>query len=353
MGLPVGGHPPVPGVRPPLPVDRARSSFGTRCQSKATPDRATASRRTARTGEFRAVVHDGPPEGQPTLVATMKGGKAVRGKAAICPFCEHVHPKATPYPAAGRRARPGRASASPPTWTTVSGQTLPRADRTRSEPQPRPPSELLAGGGRLRAGHARPSRTSASLRATTTRSVLRSTARGPTATSATPDRRSASFGWRAIIAELGTELMTSMGSANGTPPRSPATRHRCSCGRSRDPREGPLCNPHRAPDQSTACHVNHIFTNEASIAFSYDYFETGLGDGPGTWDVSADDTVAVLRNQAGRSAGDPPTSAAARQSPCRMRDKSCVRRRHRPPIRQHDRLHGRLGPVLTSGSSAP
>ena len=29
--------------------------------------------------------------------------------------------------------------------------------------------------------------------------------------------------------------------------------------------------------------VDHIFTNEASIAFSYDFFETGLGDGPGTW----------------------------------------------------------------------
>lgn len=47
-----------------------------------------------RTGEFRAVVHDGPPEGQPTLVATMKGGKASLGKAAVCPFCDHVHPKA-------------------------------------------------------------------------------------------------------------------------------------------------------------------------------------------------------------------------------------------------------------------
>ena len=25
----------------------------------------------------------------------MTGGKAVRGKSAICPFCDHVHPKAT------------------------------------------------------------------------------------------------------------------------------------------------------------------------------------------------------------------------------------------------------------------
>lgn len=46
--------------------------------------------------------------------------------------------------------------------------------------------------------------------------------------------------------------------------------------------------------------IGHIFVNEASIAFSYDYFETALGTGPGTWDSLADDTVAVLRNQAAR-----------------------------------------------------
>ncbi|MCZ7536065.1 MAG: DUF1156 domain-containing protein [Acidimicrobiia bacterium] len=44
-------------------------------------------------GTFRAVVHEGPPIGQPTLVTVTRGGKAQRGKAAVCPFCEHVHPK--------------------------------------------------------------------------------------------------------------------------------------------------------------------------------------------------------------------------------------------------------------------
>ena len=46
-------------------------------------------------GTFRAVVHDGPPVGQPTLVAPLKAGKAVKGKAAVCPFCEHSHAKDT------------------------------------------------------------------------------------------------------------------------------------------------------------------------------------------------------------------------------------------------------------------
>ncbi len=49
--------------------------------------------------------------------------------------------------------------------------------------------------------------------------------------------------------------------------------------------------------------VKHIFTNEASIGFSYDYFETGIGGGPGSWGSLSHDTVAVLRNQAGRPSG--------------------------------------------------
>ncbi len=46
-------------------------------------------------GTFRAIVHDGPPTGQPTLAATMRAGKTVKGKSAVCPFCEHSHPKDT------------------------------------------------------------------------------------------------------------------------------------------------------------------------------------------------------------------------------------------------------------------
>ena len=49
-----------------------------------------------------------------------------------------------------------------------------------------------------------------------------------------------------------------------------------------------------------AVYINHIFSNEASIAFSYDYFETGLGDGPGTWPSLADDTVSAA-SQADRA----------------------------------------------------
>ena len=61
-----------------------------------------------RTGEFRAVVHDGPPTGQPTLVSRTRDGKAVKGKSAVCPFCEHVHSKADPPTARSGGLRGGR-----------------------------------------------------------------------------------------------------------------------------------------------------------------------------------------------------------------------------------------------------
>lgn len=46
-----------------------------------------------KTGEFNVVVHDGEPEKAPTLAnAIDSDGKKVRGKAAICCHCGHVHP---------------------------------------------------------------------------------------------------------------------------------------------------------------------------------------------------------------------------------------------------------------------
>lgn len=51
--------------------------------------------------------------------------------------------------------------------------------------------------------------------------------------------------------------------------------------------------------------VEHIFVNEASIAFSYEYFETALGDGPGSWTSICERTLATLTAQGGRLGGRP------------------------------------------------
>lgn len=63
----------------------------------------------------------------------------------------------------------------------------------------------------------------------------------------------------------------------------------------------------RRPGSSNRVYVSDIFTNEASIAFSYDYFESGIGSGPGTWESLGRDTIATLRHQCARPAGNPAT----------------------------------------------
>jgi len=62
----------------------------------------------------------------------------------------------------------------------------------------------------------------------------------------------------------------------------------------------------RRPGASNRVYVSDIFGNsESSIAFSYDYFEVGIGDGPGSLRSLGRDTLAVLRNQVGRLGGQP------------------------------------------------
>ena len=78
----------------------------------------------------------------------------------------------------------------------------------------------------------------------------------------------------------------------------------CWFAKLKDRRAARALLPHKHAT-SNRVQTNHVFTNEASLAFSYDYFESGLGDGPGTWPSLSDDTIAVLRNQASRPAGKP------------------------------------------------
>ena len=68
--------------------------------------------------------------------------------------------------------------------------------------------------------------------------------------------------------------------------------------------------------------VNHIFGNEASISFSYDYFETGVTDGPGSWSSLVERTMTALRRQTGRAAGVPADISRGSATSLPMRDNS-------------------------------
>ena len=51
--------------------------------------------------------------------------------------------------------------------------------------------------------------------------------------------------------------------------------------------------------------AGHIYFNDSGISHSFDYFETGCGQGPGTWDSLASHTVNSLKKQLARVNGQP------------------------------------------------
>ena len=63
----------------------------------------------------------------------------------------------------------------------------------------------------------------------------------------------------------------------------------------------------RVPGNSNRVYTSDMFQNEASIAFSYDSFEAGIGLGPATWSSVSQDTMSALRNQLGRAGGSAAT----------------------------------------------
>jgi putative DNA methylase len=72
--------------------------------------------------------------------------------------------------------------------------------------------------------------------------------------------------------------------------------------------------------------VSDVFATESSLAFSYDYFEAGLADGPGSWDSVKTHTLAALRNQFRRRQGRPAIiqRGNAVALPVRPESQSCV-----------------------------
>jgi putative DNA methylase len=253
------------------------------------------------THEYRAVVHDGAPTSQPTLVATMKAGKAVRGKAAICPFCDHVHPKATHarlmMEGNGRDELLVAADLDP-----VVGKhfRVPMADERAAAARA---AELIAAEQEFAPGL--PAVPAEGIPEGNNDTVRPSAYGAKTYGDLCNSRQTLGFIRLArVIAGLGAELVQEHGLSEGY--AAALTGYACSVfvRKIKSSTRGATLRQHN-DRTSNRVQVNHIFTNEASISFSYDYFETGLGDGPGTWPSLADDTIAVLRNQAGRSNGRP------------------------------------------------
>lgn len=270
------------------------------------------------TGQFKAVVHDGPPTGGPTLTATMKAGKAVRGKAAICPFCSHVHAKATHArlmnEGLGEDALLVVADLDPVVGKRFREPTLSELDAVRraagaltDEPDfargvPAVPNEAIPLGNN---------------------DTVRPLAYGArTYGDLCNTRQTLGFVRLArVIADIGSEVTETHGLSEKYAQALVGYASSVLVRRLRRATRGTTLQPHLHAT-SNRVQTHDIYINESSIAFSYDYVETGLGDGPATWPSLADDTVAVLRNQAARKPGLPADLSRGSATALPMRDGS-------------------------------
>lgn len=240
-------------------------------------------------GTFRAVVHDGPPRRKPTFInITGAGGKKVKGKTAICPFCDHAHPLAVHQrlaadgdfrdallvvgdidPLVGKSFRM-------PTSEELEAAAKAEIDLLKEEKfekfLPAIPEELI------------PLNNGATIRpqlygASTYGDVMCS-------------RQTLNFIKLAkTIDEIAVEL--SNGGLSDTYVRA-LTGYAAAAMLRKIKYSTRGANLQIKPKGPVM--VNHIFVNESTIAYSQDFFEAGIGEGPGTWSSLIGSTVSTLRN---------------------------------------------------------
>ncbi|MFF0831614.1 DUF1156 domain-containing protein [Streptomyces sp. NPDC003344] len=248
------------------------------------------------TGICEAVIHDGPPTGTPTRVQAGKSKYSSTGRVAVCPFCDHVHSKAvhtrlsmeglrqdqllvaadidddgtkvfrppiTEEVSAARRAaealkneppfgilpaRPDEAIPEGNTWTI---QSVNYGDRTYGDL-----CEARQTLGLVRLARAINEVTEACLKAGISAEYARALAGYATAAMMRKIRRST----------RGARLQKAGGAQ-----------------------------------------VGDIFVNQSAVSFSYDWFESGLSSGPGSWESLSRQTVTALRNVRQRAMALPAT----------------------------------------------
>ncbi len=264
-------------------------------------------------GSFRAEVHAGPPVGQPTLVSV--NGR--RGKTAICPFCQHPHVKDVHV----RLMNDGLAADE----MLVVADLDDAVGKSFREPRA---EELVALSAATQDLSAEPSF-------------------GP-GLPAVPDERvpfgnndtvrPSMYGYRSYgafcndrqtlgfvrLARIINAIAESVLKAGASPDYVAALIGYAAANfvrRIKSSTRGTALRSHNHPD-SNRVQTNHIFSNEASIGFSYDYFETGCGSGPATWGSVSPDTMAALRNQFERSPGTPGVIRRGSAAALPMHDRS-------------------------------
>ncbi|MDX2758197.1 DUF1156 domain-containing protein [Streptomyces europaeiscabiei] len=238
------------------------------------------------TGTCEALVHDGPPIGTPTRVQAGKSKYSADGRVAVCPFCDHVHSKAvhTRLSAEGMREDMLLAAADidPEDKTKVFRQPTDRelsaakqaAAALENEPpfglMPARPDELIAPGNtRTIQSVNYGDRTYGDMcEARQTLGLVR-LARAINEVTQECLKAGVSTDYARALAGYATAAMM--------------RKIRRSTRGARLQKAG-------------GAQVGDIFVNQSAVSFSYDWFESGLSSGPGSWESLSKQTVTALRN---------------------------------------------------------
>ncbi len=249
------------------------------------------------TGTYDIVIHDGPPTGTPTrVVAHGKSRYDASGKVAVCPFCSHTHPKDVHtrlaaggfgqdhlLVAADLDADVGKVFRLPTQEerdAAAAAKFALAAEKPFRTGLPAVPNEPIPPGNTW----------------TVQALVYGTRSYGEMCN----DRQTLGFVKIArAIEQIGVEL-NQLGCSQDYVTALCGYASAVMVRKLRRSTRGCTLQPSRDG-------VSDVFATESSLAFSYDYFEAGLSDGPGSWESVKTNTMAALRKQFDRRPGVPAT----------------------------------------------
>lgn len=249
----------------------------------------------AASGTWSVVVHDGEPQRPPTRqVPPGRSKYDSNGRLAVCPFCGHAHDRHmqmrilaegggndAPLLAADLDAEVGKSyrALEPVELEAITAAAAVVGDQPRFGPfLPAVPDERIPDGNTWTV--------QATVYGTRTYGEMMNA------------RQTLSFVTLArVIGDIGSELVTNGNSDEYVR----ALTGYCAAAMARKVRRatrGCTLDPKLNK-------VNDVFATESSLNFSFDYFEVGLADGPGSWDSVAGGTLSALEATMPPSTGHP------------------------------------------------
>lgn len=237
-------------------------------------------------GTWEAVVTPGATTRSPTLTNAVVNGRKVAGKSAICVFCEHVHPLAVHR----RLLQDGHGRDALVLAADIDG----KSQKTFRRPSEADEQAVAAVGDALAAEPAfnpfLPAVPDEGIAPGNNNIIGPSIYGAKTYGDFMVDRQTLSYVRLArIINQIGDELTTSGLSRDYT---------RALTGYATAVVVKKLRRSTRGArfQSKGGAQVGDLFVNEGSITFSHDFFEAGIGRGPGTWTSISENVMAACRN---------------------------------------------------------